>query len=138
MVSTGDRIAHNSFYTIIILARWLCVTTIEPIGDRDCVLTQVIRLAIAERILLISGNVDRRDQREPRRDQRLQSRGHRIRGMEEIVHLIDQRPGYEAVLIAGRGDLPVSQNQRERTAERKEVARLEVQLVVMRIVTVNR
>lgn len=99
-------------------------------------LTQVIRLAIAERILLISGNIDRWNQGESRRDQRLQSRGYGIRGMEQIVHLVDQRPGDEAVFIAGRGDLPVSQNQSERTAEREEVAHLEVQLV-MRIVTAN-
>lgn len=53
------------------------------------ILTQVIRLTIAERILLISGNVDWRDQRKPRGNQGFQSRGYGIRRMKQIVHLVD-------------------------------------------------
>lgn len=57
--------------------------------------------------------------------------------MEQIIHLINQRPGYEAVSFSRRG-LPVGENQRERTAKRKEVTYLEVQFVMVWVVAVNK
>lgn len=57
--------------------------------------------------------------------------------MEQIVHLIDQRPGYESVSVSGRG-LSVGENQREWTAKRKEVTYFEVQFVMVRVVAANK
>lgn len=57
--------------------------------------------------------------------------------MEQIVHLIDQRPGYEAIFVSG-GGFPVGEDQRKRTAKRKEIPYLEVQFVMMWVVAVNK
>lgn len=57
--------------------------------------------------------------------------------MKQIIHLIDQRSGYEAVPVTGCSDFSVSQDERERTAKSEEVTHFEVQLGMMRIVTAN-
>lgn len=57
--------------------------------------------------------------------------------MEQIVYLIDQWPGYEAISVSG-GGFPVGEDQRKWTAKRKEITYLEVQFVMVWVVAVNK
>lgn len=70
-------------------------------------LTQMVRLPIAKRILLVARNVHRWQQRETRRDQRLQASGHWIARMEQIVHLMHTGFTYVTRFLSRRGDLPI-------------------------------
>lgn len=56
--------------------------------------------------------------------------------MKQIVHLINARPLYNIALVAAiAGDPPVRQHKCQWTRKHKELANVEFQLAVLRIVT---
>lgn len=58
-------------------------------------LTQQRGAAVAQRVALVSGDAERRQGVEPPLQQRLQARGRRVRGVEEVVDLLAGGPQLE-------------------------------------------
>lgn len=55
-------------------------------------LTQMVRLAVAEGVLLVARDVDGREDGEAGRDERFQSRCDRVRRVEQVVDLLHGGP----------------------------------------------